>query len=133
DLIAGSALSVGSETPLSAGRSYTWLDGKTQSKKATSYWLEEIDLNGRSDWYGPAEPQIVAGLTPEKSQARMLAMLGRTANRSTFVRSEAESPGKGSPRLKPLSGFDTQSFRYDLPPQPAVKISVRQEGWYRIN
>ena len=51
-MIAGSAFFVGARTVLGAGRSYAWRDTQGASADA-AYWLESVDINGFSAWYGP--------------------------------------------------------------------------------
>src|SRR5712692_2226271 len=53
-LVAGSALFAGaSPGVLLAERSYRWWDRLPKSQQHTEYWIEEVDLNGRSIWHGP--------------------------------------------------------------------------------
>jgi hypothetical protein len=37
------------------GAAYTWYDGSTEPGQRYSYWLAEIELNGRVNEYGPAD------------------------------------------------------------------------------
>ncbi len=52
-LIAGSALVAGPNIALTAGNSYTWTDSAVVGAR---YYLEEIDLAGKSKTYGPYTP-----------------------------------------------------------------------------
>src|SRR5712692_5617965 len=60
-LIAGSALVTGAGTVLQAGHRYQWRDD-SPGPGTSEYWLEEIDLNGRTHWHGPIRP--VPGTSP---------------------------------------------------------------------
>jgi Peptidase family C25 len=119
-LLAGSALVTGQGTPLTAGKSYAWWDGGEAA--AVSYWLEELDLEGHSNWHGPITAQVVGGRAPEQARAAMLADLGMAAAPSRPV--EARAGLLRPPALKLAAGT--------LPSQAAVKIYVDHEGWYRV-
>ncbi|MEN3331928.1 MAG: hypothetical protein V7641_1293 [Blastocatellia bacterium] len=131
-MLAGSALVTGQKTPLTAGKSYAWWD-KTSLESLESpaslvsqpvrYWLEEFDLNGGSIWHGPITAQMVGGPPPEKAEAPMLAGLGLAATSSRPVEAKAREVRPST--LKASSTFFLAS-------QPAVKIYVNHEGWYRV-
>ena len=55
-LIAGSALLAGANVRLTAGLSYAWADVSSGGKSTAQYWLEDIDLHGKSTWHGPISP-----------------------------------------------------------------------------
>jgi hypothetical protein len=133
-LIAGSSLTTGYRSVLKAGEYYAWWD-KSQSKDAV-YWIEDIDLSGISKWHGPfgiqAANQRSAG--PSKQRiARLLSELndGEAQENSTKVVENTaalvSSSGSSARSTLALSGALPV-----LSGQPAVKISVKQEGWYRI-
>ena len=151
-LIAGSALFVGPRTALSAGQPYLWRD--PQGRPGAQYWLEEIDLNGTHTWHGPIA--AVAGTpgrqAPKRPQSSLLSQPdsstqgpAQAAQREwpapvsvvkrrlkwestapprsgSFFRPSATGPGK-------RQALDQQRA---LAAQPSLKISVRQNGWYRI-
>ncbi len=129
DLIAGSALFVGGSTALTAGRSYNWRDLGSRAGANTDYWLEEIDLNGQSIWHGPVRP------TP--SSGRQLSSL---ASGDSKTMSEVSTETARSGVTRPVEQF-AQSSKFTtaqkkaqltLAGQSAVKISVRQAGYYRV-
>src|SRR5262249_7815613 len=62
-MIPGSALVAGPGVTLGAGRAYQWWDEARQGA-AASYWLEAIDLQGRSKWHGPFAPKFIGGPPP---------------------------------------------------------------------
>ena len=79
DLVAGSALVAGSETMLTAGRTYAyWVDAKDAGKES-AFWLEDIDLNGTSTWHGPVFAKQVGGKPPVRSLAESLSQVGRAS------------------------------------------------------
>lgn len=125
-MLAGSALMVGERTHLKAGHSYAWVDVAPASRDAR-YWLEAIDLNGQTEWHGPiaidrSGPR--AGGPPESGRASLLSNLGNaTARSSSQVARTASAP------LTTAAYLAAQS---DLATRPGVKLSVNQEGWYRV-
>ncbi len=128
DVIAGSALFVGARTVLGAGRSYAWRD--SQGGNADSaYWLESIDLDGFSTWYGPVRATTDGGKKSSSAQvepqSKLLGELSAGANGAT---SPLEPKALQIPMT--IEGLASQAV---IAGQPAVKISVQREGWYRIS
>jgi hypothetical protein len=129
-LVAGSALVTGPGTSLTAGGSYAWIDTPADGNKSSRYWLEDVDLNGKSTWTGPVEASRSAGRTPSRRQAELLARLGQRQAQLTL--------GLGSTAVRSSASLAEQQERTgpafaqaQLAGTPAVKISVNQEGWYR--
>ena len=129
-IIAGSALMMRGALARHAAKSYAWIDTSTPISGAT-YWLEDIDVSGTRTMHGPisatAAPAIAAGMP---SQSRMLSQVN-----------EAQPPVTGSQNSDVLEAFADSSSptpaqlqkQLELASHPAVKISVRHEGWYRIS
>ena len=132
-LIAGSALITG--TVLTSGNSYSWTDHSTNSK--ASYWLEDVDLDGTTTWHGPivasdppydeTEP-VVHQTEPlfQMRDAQSIEMVGAESSQidlSAPVSHKAKSPKITAGLLFAQSAV--AAFR-------AAKISVKQEGWYRV-
>lgn len=154
ELIAGSALLAGSGTPLTAGRTYAWLDAESPVEGA-KYWLQDVDLGGQKRWHGP----VVAGASDEAlseaGQAALMSQLGeRQAKRDgelariLDLRTKlSQSPdrlerGARSPAV-PMKGRSEASEtvrpgRSEIETQQAlasgfaVKIRVNTAGWYRV-
>jgi hypothetical protein len=94
------------------------------ASKTASYWLEDLDLNGTSTLYGP----FAVTSTSDDKPAGV---------RSLFIDEPATSPDSGSHALEasvsPTRPILAQlTLQGDLASQLAVKISVRNEGWYRL-
>lgn len=123
-LLAGSALVAGTGVSLTAGRSYAWWD-RGRANKNVVYWLEEIDLEGKSIWHGPASIDQVGGQPASVTQADLLSRVGTTKNSLTVQveRSAEVSKGNGA----------TAARQVDLSGAAAVKVAIRQEGWYRVD
>ena len=116
-VIAGSALATGSRTRRASDRRYSWVDDAPGAFPV--YWLEDLDLNGARTSAGRAAP--------------------------TEARDDDFSRGAGldvpSPLLNDLGrqrfARDTRRVAERAPGSPratytAVKLLVRQDGWYRI-
>ena len=124
-LIAGSALTVG-PVALVAGRSYSFWD-KVSSTNDVVYWIEDVSLNGRSTWHDPI-PVVRSSLrrnpsSPGQRRSVLIDSLGRTQNPTLPARTSA---GLTMPTAAQL---ELQSMRST---RAAVKIVIRNEGWYRI-
>jgi hypothetical protein len=131
-MILGSAFSAKPGTVLSAGRSYLWQTTETGTN-GSAYWIEEIDLAGNSVWHGPIfsnrSPQIKSRQSTEESVADQTVTLEDLAIEGlhggvTLPVPTAREPDKGT--------GDNIGMRPGLASREAVKITVKQEGWYRI-
>src|SRR5262249_41006315 len=128
DVIAGSALRTGLTTKLQAGQSYGWWDNTTDQRKA-QYWVEEVDLNGVRTVHGPYGVRYVGGRPARESQAELLSQLGKTApNIRQLPLSDQPIRGSVHAEVSTLGASDGLS----LSSLPALKMTVREEGWYRI-
>lgn len=134
-LIAGSAIRYpGIE--LEAGYSYAWFDpnGKADSR----YFIEEVDLDGNRDSLGPYTVTSGKAATTDLELSPTLAEVGRqiatrAADATTvrFERSTEISPPAGS---KSGSQRDqTDPFESPVASQPAAKLLVTEDGWYRVS
>jgi hypothetical protein len=161
DIIAGNALMAG--TTLTAGNRYNWRDSlpnpepiRTVAKRTirgrtvfeqtgatvntpVTYWLEDIDLNGKSTWSGPFKLQTANTRMPEAM--RNAPLLGRN------------NPLRGAQTVKALASTDpaelsnaiteatanrsarskSASTNNALANAAAVKLGVRTTGWQRVS
>jgi hypothetical protein len=120
ELIAGTALLGGSGTFLT-GRDYSWwdlfaLDTRPSTHATLSYWLEDIDLNGKATMHGPVEIQtsVISNQLSDKEilSSELLGERGRRLQEKyeefwrieelkeklSLKRLEAEGAGTSSPR-----------------------------------
>lgn len=98
---------------------------------AVRYWLEDVDLNGKSSWNGPFETTSALAKNPAEAlrQSLLLSQLG--------LREAMLANGPGSqPRARtallaaPTAGaLQAQSA---LASQSAVKLAIKQAGLYRV-
>ena len=131
-LIMGSGLTARPGTVMNAGRSYVWQASGTNYKHAT-YWIEEIDLNGSSVWHGPIDRVSADGMAVLSARERAVADQTVTLKE---LATESAQAGATVPVLTaggPVQSTAGQtSLQLGLASQDAVKISAKQEGWYRI-
>jgi hypothetical protein len=135
-ILAGSALLAGGHTVLTAGHAYSWLDDLPGANRATAYWLEEIDLNGKRTWYGPATPTTRGG--PQSVAPTPISRLGRTAFLSSHpLERHGSAPVPLTPkphsRLLSAASADNLQTQWALASGRAVKIGIQSEGWYRVS
>jgi hypothetical protein len=121
-LLAGSAL-FSHRRELTSGRGYRYKD-RVQDGAFAQYFIEDVDLDGTRTLHGPVTPVLV-GEVPEAANTDTLADLG--SNGGIFV-----SPaGIGAAKQTP-SPARQLAQQWDLAAQPAVKLMVTDEGWYRV-
>ena len=125
-IIAGSALLIRGGRPQHAAKTYQWLDaeGTVQS----TYWLEDVDLNGTRMSHGPVHAEVPSGNSEPVSHPMLLTQLNRATTQVTVQRARPLSTPM--PAIPELGRGET---RVSLEAVPAVKISVRSEGWYRVS
>ncbi|HJQ25057.1 MAG TPA: C25 family cysteine peptidase [Blastocatellia bacterium] len=125
-LIAGSALAVGARTLLMAGNAYQWWDD-APAAKGTQYWLEAVDLDGQSTWTGPVA--IASSVPPDRlppaGRSRLLSDLAKDTRRDATSRLERRA-------AMPVVGAQSSARPAALATQTALKLTIKQEGWYRV-
>ena len=126
--IAGSALVTGPKVQLTAGKSYAWADQLTQG--AARYWLEDIDLSGKSTWTGPINLNTKGGKAPSVQDSVLLTRIGFAAAQMTLGQGSVQVERKAEIASSTPAAIKQQT---DLSGQPAVKLSVKKEGWYRVS
>ena len=131
-VMAGSALTAGSI--LSAGQSYAlWDKGiadcglRIGDCGNAGYWLEDVDLKGTSTWHGPFFSKPALGSPPLRTQASTLNNVAgeqRIANATRVVETVASAADYS---------LERSFVQSSLAAATAVKIFVKNEGWYRIS
>lgn len=131
-IIAGGALFVRGGSPQHSAKTYQWLD--PEGSPNASYWLEDVDLNGTRTTHGPAQFET-SSLRVENSALASThaanALLLTQLNRSVAVVEQQAQRLIFSPQPKQPE-IAVGEYRVSLESQPAVKIGVRSEGWYRV-
>jgi hypothetical protein len=133
DVLAGSALVTGA-APLTAGKSYDWWDNTAPSKRGTLYYLEDIDLSGARTLHGPIAPVTVGGNPPERSRPALLSQLGKGEPIISYPSAGMAETASGRFNAPGLlaAGKSIPVNTVDLAGSAAVKVAVREKGWYRI-
>jgi hypothetical protein len=126
ELLAGSALVTGRAAML-AGRRYALWDGSGNQNSEISYYIEDLDLNGKTTMHGPVKPQRVGGKPPAMTQADVLSRLGESAPRVGQAH-----PGEPENRAITAGSSAAQAAQGELAGKAAVKMSIRETGWYRV-
>jgi hypothetical protein len=120
DFVAGSALQVGSQA-LTAGKDYHLLDNASNGQGA-SYWLEAVDLDGSSEWFGPVTADTRMRDEAFSEFAPTFAELNSGNSSSQIERLEALQ--NAAPSSVSVDQFAGDSH--------ALKIDVSRDGWYRL-
>jgi hypothetical protein len=129
-LIAGSALRASSR--LLAGESYGWWD--ISAIQNGVYWLEDLDLAGKSTWHGPVYARTIGSKPASHSHAALISKLGSEqpmAATSRPLEPLAQLPTSATARQL-ADQLNLQSGQTPLSSQPAVKISINRQGLYRL-
>jgi hypothetical protein len=132
-LIAGSGLTVGQGTAVTAEQRYALWDLElAASSWSVVYWLEDVDFNGKSTWHGPVTPVAGSLIAPDIPLSTELRDLGRRGKgRKVFVTHGEPGTKQSRPTwgALPQTQIEAQAA---LAGQPAVKIGIRAPGWYRM-
>lgn len=122
-VVAGSALTVGQGSRLTAGYSYSWFD--PQGTPDAVYSLEAIDLDGSRQWAGPIHSS--AGSTtgsPRRQRTKLLNELVSTSDSSSSVDQISEWPAAVTPDNSSPVANDRDTYlssdkvnRHNAPPQ----------------
>lgn len=141
-LIAGSALQAGPGVAMHAGNSYAWRDKLAWDKRSesTRYWLESVDLNLHSVWYGPITPRFSNGVASRPSDSGLFERLSAPPLTSKQSEGPAVAPpivGRGMPKINDLletRGQDSPEMdqQWVLASTPGVKIFVDRNGWLKV-
>lgn len=140
-VVAGSALVAGAEMRFEAGLSYAWWEHSPASQPGAKYWLEAIDLNGSHETFGPFIAEF-GSLPPSRPpQSKLLGDLrgGDEYKREREFAALSSRSGMSQSR-SPRSGAGTLAIapdpvrQFELAADPtAVKLSVPQSGWFRVD
>jgi hypothetical protein len=133
-LIAGSALVAGPGVALTAGNSYTWTD--TDGGANARYWLEEIDLEGKSTLHGPYAATRVAGGGARGMRSPLITQLAAGTGSAQGSQHQWTASDAALTKMTHAAGGGSSQTALDkqrwLASQAAVKISVRESGWYSV-
>src|SRR6185369_17278545 len=124
ELIAGSALVVRGRP-----QAYSWFD--KQGTIGCVYEVEIIDLKGQSAAHISADA-IWQTVLPDFQQAELLSQLGGASRTATAQPDFSEIDDAKAESLTAASfAGESLSEQWAIANQPALKIGVRADGWYR--
>ncbi|HZI87668.1 MAG TPA: C25 family cysteine peptidase [Pyrinomonadaceae bacterium] len=148
-IIAGSALMTAPGAPMTAGNSYSWVDPGGTSD--STYYLEDVDVDGTRTTHEPVVPttagaqsgplthsyatlldNLTSGLrnnVPRQySASRQLSTNSLTGSAVAKVASLSAS------RLSAVDSINSSARETQriLAAMPGLKLSVREDGWYRV-
>ncbi|HEY4708814.1 MAG TPA: C25 family cysteine peptidase [Candidatus Acidoferrales bacterium] len=131
-LIAGSALLFRGGQPQHRAKSYQWID--PQGGSQSSYWIEDVDLNGTRTLHGPIYAEPASPGAEPVSQARTLGQMSQSlALAAPAFRPAVEiTRGLATPPHVLVPQVAPQESSASLNGELAVKISVSSEGWYQV-
>lgn len=144
--VAGSALIAGPRVELKAGLAYSWTDediadcgsGNADCQNLR-YWIEDIDLSGRTTTHGPfGVSEGAVGDQPgggdrailSKRKSPLLSALGREASLAQTAEA-ATVPVEPTAKVAKITAA-RMTIQSGVASQTAVKLSVRGAGWYRV-
>ncbi|HZQ20715.1 MAG TPA: C25 family cysteine peptidase [Terriglobales bacterium] len=134
-LISGSALMMRGALEQHGARSYAWIDHSP--RPGALYWLEDVDLNGTRTMHGPVSAQgQITSATQVVAQAKTISDLAQSS-RSRLAQSQPGALPQHETHVRefvvhPQPAAHHRNIGFQLAAQPAVKILVDHEGWYRV-
>ncbi len=133
-IVAGSALMAGNSTALTAGMQYSWWDALPEDRQNIQYWVEDVDINGTVTTHGPFNLQRENTNAPAKNRSMILSALGASASTQGQFQEQITEQSEETPkqRSKSKASRAQLSAQVDLASARAVKLSIRDEGWYRV-
>lgn len=130
-LIAGSSLIRKQGSDLDSGFTYGWFD--PQGTVSTQYELQAVDLHGDVQTFTPRYKTKTGSHDKQKQdRALMLSEVSATGAGSSEPRGWANSSITRPTKQENPAGNQSLATQQWIASQPAVKIRVRQPGWYRI-
>jgi hypothetical protein len=127
--VAGSALMFGPNVTMRAGFAYSWWDKNAQSDENTRYWIEDLDISGRTAIHGPffvSETGMKGTTSSSKLASPLLSEISKDASALGF---SAPVERFAKPVKTTTANIAIQAA---IASQQAVKLSIKQEGWYRV-
>jgi uncharacterized repeat protein (TIGR01451 family) len=134
-IIAGAALFIRGGKPQHGAKTYQWIDPAGTAE--SSYFIEDVDLNGTRTSHGPVNVDsstttatYTAHSASRVANSTLLTHLNQLTSQESALRAPlVRSIVTPRPTIEKLLPGE---FRVSLDGLPAVKISIRSEGWYRV-
>jgi hypothetical protein len=152
ELVPGSVFSARLGAPGEGEKTYYWWDNNPRGRDASRYWVEDVGIDGEGSMIGPITPETSYwSMLSEveqailRSKAYEQARQGAARARARVLREGFEKGAlKGSSgafRVTPAPAEDgkpdervpsSQQVQWTLASGQAVKLWVRESGWYRV-
>ncbi|MEP6593303.1 MAG: hypothetical protein ABJC51_06400, partial [Acidobacteriota bacterium] len=140
-LIGGSGLTLGRGVATSDPHHYAFWDlNAAAADPSAVYWLEDVDLDGRSTWHGPVTPfaggvQIPAvatsgALGEDTCQTETPGTAGPCRSSETRVR--FDGGGAAAADFVKPQPRDPVAVQWEIAAGAAVRIGIRRPGWYAV-
>ena len=147
-IIAGSALMTAPGVAMTAGNSYSWVDPGGTSDSI--YYLEDVDVDGTRMTNGPVVPKtagpqygpvkhsyatLLDNLNPEsRNKVARQYSASRALSTDALTDSKSAITRVGGSRLSPVDSINSSARENQrvLAAMPGLKLSVREDGWYRV-
>ena len=124
-------------------------DGLSEGTGHELYWLDSVGLNGGRASFGPIEPEVYGMPVPERLRVRFRSIEKHQVSRAEVIRKvrtlREELSNEKTQKQKSQALFypfvpDTLSEprlppgeeQWALSAKPAVKIYIKEDGWYRV-
>jgi hypothetical protein len=129
EMIAGSLLKVGNGV-LPAGSEYSFYDRTGATN--VYYWLEAVDVNANSRWFGPVFPQANYEETTGLAESKIISELNDspTGSQKQIDRVEYLTPTLKRAKTEAPRSVENSLLTND---PNALKIEVRNRGIYRVD
>jgi uncharacterized repeat protein (TIGR01451 family) len=127
-LISGSALLMREVLEQHGAKTYGWIDRSASA--GAVYWLEDVDLDGTRTWHGPVSAQ--GNTTLPKGMVRAVTIEDLTQASAATLVNNTQGGHVRELIARPVLPRSAQDIGFQLAAQPAVKIFVDHEGWYRV-
>jgi hypothetical protein len=125
EIIPGAAFaSPGAQALMRAGYSYSWFDrGGTVD---STYYIESVSLEGIARTHEPVTPGKSASRFEQTPETLSPASANATQSTDSF---EKYYPAAESGINSPTGAIEDQ---WAIAAQPALKIGIKKDGWYRV-
>ena len=126
EIIPGAVFASGAPAKLRGGYSYSWFDrGGTAD---ATYYIESVSLQGTAKTHEPLSP--MASKTVSDFAQTSGASSGGSAKLSESTDSFEKYYPSGDAQVGSAPG--TIEDQWAIAAQPALKIAIRKDGWYRV-
>lgn len=125
--IAGTSLKFGSNSQMSETNRFNWVD--TDGSTDFNYYLEEIDFDGRSTYYGPVRAEEILGFKDIEVSPLVEDVNKRATQNGPRGWVTMEDPGTDAPNLDTSPAAIRQR---QLSAFSGAKIGIKTNGWYRV-